>query len=104
MTYNLPVNDENLIPHLQLGDLTLREYEILLLLAEDLDNDQITSHTKLSRRTVINMRNRIGDKLLLKGRNKLGQFARQNRQALKHWFSIFFPSRITTDGSQEKET
>jgi len=90
MTHNYPDNTHPL-PHAQLGDLTLREYEILLLVAEDKDNEEISSVFMLSPRTVINMRNHIGDKLSFKGRNKLGHFARLNRDALKHWFPIFFP-------------
>ena len=93
MTHNYPDNTYHPVPHSQLGDLTFREYEVLLLIAKDDQNNDISTTTKLSSRTVINMRNRIGDKLLLKGRNKLGQFARQNREALTHWFTVFFPPR-----------
>ena len=81
------------IPNEAVGELTFREWEILLLIASDKPNAEIEVITKLKSRSVINIRNRIGDKLGLKGRNHLGQFARKHRALLEHWFIIFYPPR-----------
>ena len=74
-------------------ELTFREWEVLLLISEDRENIEIASITNSKIQTIRNMRNRIGDKLMLKGRNKLGQFARQHHQELHNLFPILYPSR-----------
>ncbi|MCE6990830.1 LuxR C-terminal-related transcriptional regulator [Dyadobacter sp. CY323] len=76
-----------------MSELTFREWEVLLLISEDRENVEIASITNSKIQTISNMRYRIGDKLMLKGRNKLGQFARQHRDALRDLFPILYPPR-----------
>jgi len=78
------------------SELTFREWEVLLLVSEDRDNEEIATITNSKIQTIRNMRNRIGDKLMLKGRNKLGQFARLHRQELRELFPVHFPPRKRT--------
>ncbi|NIJ51666.1 LuxR C-terminal-related transcriptional regulator [Dyadobacter arcticus] len=74
-------------------ELTFREWEVLLLISEDRGNKDIAVITSLKIESIRSMRNRIGDKLMLKGHNTLAQFARQHRRALRQLFQVLFLPR-----------
>ncbi|CAG5069787.1 hypothetical protein DYBT9623_02524 [Dyadobacter sp. CECT 9623] len=76
-------------------ELTFREWEILLLISEDRSNKDIAVITNMKIESIRSMRNRIGDKLILKGHNTLARFARQHRRALKQLFRVLFPPRLS---------
>ncbi|NIJ55370.1 LuxR C-terminal-related transcriptional regulator [Dyadobacter arcticus] len=59
-----------------------REWKVLILLIDDFTNQDIMVALNLKRRTVINLRNSIGDKLNLKGAHTLAQFCRSNRELI----------------------
>jgi DNA-binding NarL/FixJ family response regulator len=90
---NISSAHQQVLPAPALADLTSREWQVLLFIADDKQNADIEVVTRLKTRSIINIRNRIGDKLMLKGRNNLGQFARKNKEALNYWYSIFYPKR-----------
>ncbi|TDB58534.1 LuxR C-terminal-related transcriptional regulator [Arundinibacter roseus] len=66
--------------------LTHREWEVLLLLADDLDNQDIAERISVSIKSVKNYRNRISDRLQQKGPHVLARYARRNRNYLRELY------------------
>jgi FixJ family two-component response regulator len=66
------------------GFALLKQYEwkVLVLIVDDFTNSQIMTALSLKRRTVLNIRNSIGDKLGLKGVHTLAVFSRANRDLI----------------------
>ena len=62
----------------QLKDLSRREREVLLLLAQGNSNQQIADQIRLSVKTVETYRTRLSEKLGLKGRAELYRFAAES--------------------------
>lgn len=62
----------------QLLELTSREWEVLISLADDLTGTEIAEKLGLTEKSVGNYRTRIGHKLDLKGVSKLARFARKH--------------------------
>ena len=77
------------LPHTHLGTLTEREWIVLLHVAADLSNPVTGEKIFIQPRSVITVRNHIGDKLSLKGHHNLAPFAHKNRPALNYWYEIF---------------
>ena len=69
----------------KLTELTVCEQKFLLLLTEDLTNVEIAEKLCLTLKSVENYKTKIGDKLNLKGRDKLAKFARKHPAELHHW-------------------
>jgi DNA-binding NarL/FixJ family response regulator len=69
-----------------LSELTCREWAILLHLSDDLLNAEIADRLKLSKKSVVNYRNRMGQKLFLSGAHNLARFARKHKVALHIWY------------------
>jgi DNA-binding NarL/FixJ family response regulator len=72
-----------------LNQLTPREWEVLLLLAEDTTSTEISDKLCISPKSVKTYRARIGEKLLIQGRNELARFARKNVALLREIFRVF---------------
>ena len=71
-----------------LYQLTYREWEVLLLVAEDLDNQNIAEIISVSVKSVKNYRNRISDRLDQKGPQVLARYARRNRDYLRESYHL----------------
>jgi len=69
----------------KLAELTDCERKFLLLLANDLTNGEIAEELCLTLKSVENYKTKIGDKLNMKGRDKLARFARKHPIELHHW-------------------
>lgn len=69
-------------------ELTRREWDVLLQVANDLSNAEIAERLCLTPKSVENYRAKIGCKLNLKGRRLLARFARQQKAELRHWFEL----------------
>lgn len=69
-----------------LSELTSREWEVLLALADDLTCAEIAEKLSLTEKSVGNYRTRIGHKLNLNGVNKLARFARKHAIDLRFWY------------------
>lgn len=72
------------------NDLTPREWKVLLLLAEDIPNAEIAEKLCLTPESVKTYRSRIGDKLLVHGRNELGRYARRNASLLRKKYQTLY--------------
>ncbi|WP_374760312.1 response regulator transcription factor [Dyadobacter diqingensis] len=71
--------------------LTKREWDVLLLLTEDLSNQEIADGLHLTRNTVKTYRRRIAEKLLISGKDQLARFSRKNQAWLKNKYFQFYP-------------
>lgn len=78
--------DKPALPSRELLLLSLREWEALLYIADDLSNEEIAPNLCVTPKSIANYRNRIGDKLQQKGTGKLARFARKHREALRYWY------------------
>ena len=65
------------------------EWKILVLIVDDFTNSEIMSTLNLKRRTVLNIRNSIGDKLGLKGVHTLAVFSRANRDLILSRYNTY---------------
>ena len=65
------------------------EWKILILMVDDFTNSQIMNALNLKRRTVLNMRHSIGDKLGLKGAHTLAVFSRANRDLILSRYNTY---------------
>ena len=77
-------------------ELTCREWAILLYMADDLLNTEIAARMNLAEKSVENYHTRIGQKLNLKGKNKLARFARRYAPDLRDWYerrAVAFPRK-----------
>lgn len=74
-----------------LNALTPREWELLLLLAEEHRNSEIAEKLFLSKRSVETYQDRIRVKLDISGSGNLARFARLNRSNLQKIHKIFYP-------------
>jgi len=72
--------------------LTKREWDVLLLLTEDLSNQEIADGLHLTTNTVKTYRRRISEKLLISGKDQLARFSRKNQILLKIKHSQFYPA------------
>lgn len=63
-----------------------REWDVLMLIAEDDSNEAIADKLYLQPKSAENYRTRIGKKLQLTGVGKLAQFATQYRTELRFWY------------------
>ncbi len=70
--------------------LTRREIEILYYVAQGMTTEQIAEQLCLSAHTVYNHRERICEKLNLRGRNALLIYAFENKALLTNWFTSTF--------------
>ena len=70
--------------------LTKREIEILYYVAQSMTTEQIAEQLCLSAHTVYNHRERICEKLNLRGRNALLIYAFENKTLLTNWFTSSF--------------
>lgn len=84
LSYTIPIPH-----HVNLSVLTRREWDVLFLLTNNLHNAAIAECLCITTRSVINYRNRIGDKLLLKGHHALADFARNNSENLQQWYQVY---------------
>jgi len=66
-----------------LHTLTPREWDVLLLVAEDISNNEIADKLHLTSESVKTYRARISEKLIISGRDGLGRYARKNRLFLR---------------------
>ncbi|MFD2573221.1 response regulator transcription factor [Spirosoma soli] len=69
-------------------ELTRREWDVLLQVANDLTNAEIAEQLCLTPKSVENYRARIGCKLNMKGTRLLARFARQHGPELQQWFQL----------------
>ena len=69
----------------QLLELTSREWEVLICIADDLTSNEIAERLSLTEKSVGNYRNRIGHKLNLNGVHNLARFARKHADELHLW-------------------
>lgn len=69
----------------QLLELTSREWDVLIAVADDLTSSEIAEKLSLTEKSVGNYRTRIGHKLDLNGVNKLARFARKHAIELHLW-------------------
>lgn len=69
-------------------DVTLREWQLLLLLADDLDNHDIASRICISVKSVRNYRNRLGVSLNQQGPGALARYARLNRCLVRKMYQL----------------
>lgn len=76
---------------LKMANLTACERGFMLLLADDLSNAEIAEKLCLTLKSVENYKIKIGDKLDLKGRDKLSKFARKHPAKLQHWHDQYPP-------------
>jgi DNA-binding NarL/FixJ family response regulator len=76
------------IPYPQLYRLTHREWQVLLFVAADVPNNTIAGQLCVTIKSVQNYRNRISDKLGLKGYYALGAFARRHQGQLATWYQL----------------
>ena len=75
-----------------LNTLTPREWDVLLLVAEDVPNNEIADKLHLTPESVKTYRARIAEKLAISGRDSLGRYARKNRRFLiDSHLTLFFP-------------
>lgn len=79
------------MPSIGLARLSLREWEVLLLLTEDRSIAEIADRLCMERKSVHNNKNRISRKLNLPGLGELNLFARTHRSGLTYWFDILVP-------------
>lgn len=80
------IGDRNI--QIALATLTRREWEVLLLLAEGKHAAEIAEHLYVTVKSVHNNKNRIGNKLALKGYLTLNRFAKEKQLSLHCWFRI----------------
>lgn len=73
------------LPCSELSQLRLREWEVLIHMANDLSNEEISLEMSITLKSVENYHTRIADKLHKKGKGKLSRFARSQREALLYW-------------------
>ena len=85
-----PQNKEDAEPNHGLFDLTLREWAVLLYVADDLTNAEIAEKLCITEKSVVNYRNRIGCKLNLKGVGKLARYTRKRRDGLQKWYQAAY--------------
>lgn len=71
--------------------VTKREWEVLLLLTEDLSNQEMADRLYLTRNTVKTYRRRIAEKLLISGKDQLARFSRQNRAWIQNKHFQLYP-------------
>ena len=69
----------------QLLELTSREWDVLIAVANDLTNSEIAEKLSLTEKSVGNYRTRIGHKLNLTGVHNLSRFARKHAIELHLW-------------------
>jgi DNA-binding CsgD family transcriptional regulator len=69
-------------------EFTSREWEVLLLLAHDLDTEQLMARLFIERGSVDNHKYNLGTKLGLKGRDVVSRYARRHRETLHMWYPI----------------
>lgn len=70
--------------------LTRREIEIIYYISQGMTTEQIAEQLCLSAHTVYNHRERICEKLNLRGRNALLIYAFENKSLLTYWFTSPF--------------
>ena len=83
MELNTSQRPATILPNRGIFDLTPREWEVLLQVADDLTNAEIADRLHLNTKSVVNYRNRIGCKLDLQGAHKLARFARKHQDELR---------------------
>ncbi|MCE6988703.1 LuxR C-terminal-related transcriptional regulator [Dyadobacter sp. CY323] len=66
-----------------------REWKILVLIVNDFTNSEIMNALNLKRRTILNLRNSIGDKLGLKDEHTLAIFASANRDVILFRYNLY---------------
>ena len=71
-----------------LAMLTPREWEVLLLLAEEKTAAEIAERLCITVKSVYNNKNRIGRKIALRGYLSLSRFACKRREILHQWFDL----------------
>ena len=69
----------------QLLELTSREWDVLIAIADDVPNAEIAEKLSLTEKSVGNYRTRIGHKLNLAGIHNLARFARKHAIELHLW-------------------
>ncbi|MCF0055102.1 helix-turn-helix transcriptional regulator [Dyadobacter sp. CY356] len=70
--------------------LTKREWDVLLLVADDVPNENIADNLSLALKSVKTYKTRIAIKLSLLGRDQLARFARKNKDWLQEYYSHYF--------------
>ena len=76
----------------QLYSLTNREWDVLLLLTEDISNAEIADRLDVTPKSVKGHNARIINKLILEGRDHLGRFARKNGEWLQIKYAEMYHS------------
>ena len=74
-----------------LDTLTTREWDVLLLVAEDISNNEIADKLHLTTESVKTYRARISDKLIISGRDSLARYARKNGPFLRDMHVQLYP-------------
>ena len=91
MNYTTNTHLETLI-NKNLHTLTPREWDVLLLIADDVPNKEIADKLHLTPESVKTYRARIAEKLAISGRDSLGRYARKNKPCLiDSHLTLFFP-------------
>ena len=72
----------------EIRELTYREWEILLFLANDMNNTEMADRLDLTGKSIQNYRNRIAGKLNLPGRYNLARYARKYANELRQWYEL----------------
>ena len=72
----------------EIRELTYREWEILLFLANDMNNIEMADRLNLTEKSIQNYRNRIAGKLKLPGRYNLARYARKHANELRQWYEL----------------
>ncbi|CAG4989374.1 hypothetical protein DYBT9275_00278 [Dyadobacter sp. CECT 9275] len=70
--------------HKNLQTLTPREWDVLLLIAEDNPSDEIADRLHITTASLKTYRARIAEKLTISGRDGVGRYARKNREYLRN--------------------
>lgn len=72
----------------KLYKLTIREWDVLVLLADGLTNSEIGDELFVEAKSIENYKSRISSKLQLYGRNTLFRFSTRHRDHLKKFYKI----------------
>ncbi|WP_338876322.1 LuxR C-terminal-related transcriptional regulator [Spirosoma sp. SC4-14] len=83
----VPLSHQKILPP-EVRELTYREWEVLLLIACDMDNAEIADQLNLTEKSVQNYRYRIACKLDLQGRHKLAKYARKHAEYLQRYYEL----------------